>query len=148
MPLLSSLPLRTECPPGACLCERDALLHRGDAQELRVLLLTRAEEDRLLQRLERLTSLADLRHMQARLHAQLGVRVSVEPAVAEVRSLRGIAIRVHEQPGLCRKTRQAIPAAIRKSLQQRPDIAWALLDEGGLFGAGPPPALPPRSAAH
>jgi len=144
MPLLSSLPLRTECPPGACVCERPALLQRGAAQELRVLLLTREEEARLVQRLERLDSLADLRHMQQRLHAQLGVRVSVEPVVAEVRSLRGIAIRVHPQPGLCRKTRQAIPAAIRKSLEQRPEIAWALLDEGGLFGAEPPPG----SAAH
>ncbi len=131
---LPPAPLRTECPPGACVCEREALLQRGDAQDLRVLLLTREEERRLVERLERLTSLADLRAMQQRLQAQLGVRVTVEPVTPEVRSLRGIAIVVHDQPGLCRKTRQALPAAIRKSLDQRPEIAWALLDEGGLFG--------------
>ena len=126
-------PLRTECPPGACVCEREALLRSGAAQDLRVLRLTREEERRLVQRLERVASLADLRHLQQRLREQLGLQLTVEPATAEVRSLRGIAIVVQPQPGLCRKTRQALPAALRKGLEQRPEIAWALLDEGGLF---------------
>ncbi|MFZ2220349.1 MAG: hypothetical protein WAV85_16945, partial [Rhodoferax sp.] len=52
-----------------------------------------------------------------------------------VRTLRGITIRVVAQPGLCRKTRQAIPAAIKRSLAQRPDLAYALLNVGGLFEA-------------
>lgn len=86
-----------------------------------------------MQRLENIVSLDDLRHMQERLRQQLGVELSIHLSPNEVRSLRGIAILVHEQPGLCRKTRQAIPAAIKKSMEQRPEIAWALLNEDGLF---------------
>ena len=33
--------------------------------------------------------------------------------------MRGIRMRFEEQPGLCRKTRQAIPAAIRRGLEKR-----------------------------
>ena len=45
---------------------------------------------------------------------QLGIRLRIAPAFGEVRSMRGIRMRFEEQPGLCRKTRQAIPAAIRR----------------------------------
>ena len=65
---------------------------------------------------------------------QLGVQVSIAPGLSEVRSMRGIAIEVAAQPGLCRKTRQGIPAAIRRGLEQRPEIAFALLHENDLFG--------------
>lgn len=126
-------PLRTECPPGTCVCNRDALLAAPDG-DVRILRLTRAEEKKLLERLENLTSLSDLRHMQTRIEQQLGVRLSITPSPNEVRSLRGIAILVLEQPGLCRKTRQAIPAAIRKSMDKHPEITFELLNEGGLFG--------------
>ena len=126
-------PLRTECPPGTCVCERDALLAAPDG-DVRILRLTRAEEKKLLDRLENLTSLSDLRHMQTRIEQQLGVRLSITPSPNEVRSLRGIAILVLEQPGLCRKTRQAIPTAIRKSMDKHPEITFELLNEGGLFG--------------
>lgn len=126
-------PIRTECPPGACVCDRDALLAEPGA-DLRVMRLTREEEKRLLQRLENLSSLDDLRHLQARMQEQLGIRLSLGPGPHEVRSLRGIVILVHEQRGLCRKTRQNIPAAIKKSMEQRPDIAYDLLNEDGLFG--------------
>jgi len=61
----------------------------------------------------------------------LSNRINLGPNV--VRSLRGIAILVQEQPGLCRKTRQAIPAAIKRSLEQRPEIAYEILNVGGLF---------------
>ena len=139
-PLFAAAPIRTECPPGACICERAALLEGSagaadapGAPDARILQLTREEEGRLLARLARIDSLADLRHMQRRLHEQLGVRLTVAPAAQEVRSLRGIAIALHAQPGLCRKTRQAVPAAIRQARERRPEIAWALLDEGGLF---------------
>ena len=125
-------PLRTECPPGTCVCGRDALLQAPEG-DLRILRLTRAEEKKLLERLESIASLADLRHMEQRLFEQLGVRLTIGTSPNEVRSLRGIAILVHEQPGLCRKTRQAIPAAIKKSMEQCPQIVWDLLDEGGLF---------------
>ncbi|WP_367849636.1 hypothetical protein [Rhodoferax sp. WC2427] len=125
-------PIRTQCPPGACNCGRDALLE-NPLGDLRVLRLTREDELRLLQRLENLESLADLRRLEARMEQQLGIRLSIGTSPNEVRSLRGIVILVHEQPGLCRKTRQSIPAAIKRSLEQRPDIAYDILDVGGLF---------------
>ena len=127
-------PLRTECPPGACICGRDALLANRDG-DLRVLRLTRDDEKRLLARLESLSSLADWRHLQARIEQQLGVRIDLSTSPKGVRTLRGITIRVREQPGLCRKTRQAIPAAIKRSLEQHPEWAYALLNVGGLFEA-------------
>ena len=49
---------------------------------------------------------------------QLGIRLRIAPAFGEVRSMRGIRMRFEEQPGLCRKTRQAIPAAIRRGLEK------------------------------
>ena len=131
----ASFPIRTECPPGACVCHRDALL-QNPSGDLRVLRLTREEEKRLLQRLENLACLSDLRRIEERLEQQLGIRLTISTSPNEVRTLRGITILVHEQPGLCKKTRQAIPAAIKKSLEQRPEIAFELLDEGGLFGGG------------
>lgn len=125
-------PIRTECPPGACNCGRDALLQNPDA-DLRVLRLTREDEKQLLQRLENLSSLGDLKRIEERLVQQLGIRLSINTSLNEVRSLRGITILVHEQIGLCRKTRQAIPAAIKRSLEQQPEIAHEILNVGGLF---------------
>ncbi|QIL72609.1 hypothetical protein G7048_20980 [Diaphorobacter sp. HDW4B] len=124
--------IRTECPPGACVCGREALLNDPNA-DLRVLHLTRDEEKRLLQRLENLVSLPDLRHLEDLLKQQLGIELTISVSPNEVRSLRGIAILVNEQVGLCKKTRQAIPAAIKKSMEQRPEIAFDLLNEGSLF---------------
>ena len=126
-------PIRTECPPGSCVCQRDALM-QASGGDTRILRLTREEEKRLVQRLEQITSLADLRHMERRLFEQLGVRLAIGTSPNGVRSLRGITVLVHEQPGLCRKTRQAIPAAIKKSMETRSGIVFELLDEGGLFG--------------
>lgn len=125
-------PMRTECPPGSCNCGREALLEKPGA-DLRVLRLTREEEKRLLQRLENLNSLSELRRMQARVEQQIGIRLTIQASTNEVRSLRGITILVHEQPGLCRKTRQAIPAAIKRSLELRPEITYDILNVGGLF---------------
>ncbi|RJG01008.1 hypothetical protein [Noviherbaspirillum sedimenti] len=126
-------PIRTECPPGACTCERERLLEdpQGDT---RILRLTREEEKILLARLENIASYDDLKHMQARLQANLGIVVSITPSVHEVRTVRGIGIHLAEQAGLCRKTRQAIPAAIRRCLESKPEIAYAILDENDLFG--------------
>lgn len=126
-------PIRTECPPGSCVCQRDALM-QASGGDTRILRLTREEEKRLVQRLVQITSLADLRHMERRLFEQLGVRLTIGTRPNGVRSLRGITVLVHEQPGLCRKTRQAIPAAIKKSMETRSGIVFELLDEGGLFG--------------
>jgi hypothetical protein len=111
---LPPFPLRTECPPGACICARDRLLAdpQGDLRDL-----------------------ADLRHLEERMEQQLGIRLTLVTSPRGVRSLRGILIRVQEQPGLCRKTRQAIPAAIRRGIEKRPQIAWEIANAGGLFEA-------------
>ena len=132
-PPTALMAIRTECPPGACICQRNSLLADPQADQ-RILLLTRDEEKRLLQRLENLRDLPDLRHMQQCLQAQLGLDVSIAPGPNEVRSMRGMVIAVRDQLGLCRKTRQAIPAAIRRSLENRPEIAFELLHENDLFG--------------
>ncbi|MHB1368949.1 MAG: hypothetical protein ACYC58_08080 [Pseudomonadaceae bacterium] len=126
-------PLRQPCPPGTCTCQRDALLQTPGA-DTRILRLTLHEERRLLERLEKVQSLDDLEHLQQRMFEQLGIRVDIAPGHNEVRSMRGIAIDFADQPGLCRKTRPAIAAAIRRSLQQRPEIAWRLLDAHDLLG--------------
>ncbi|WP_271412021.1 hypothetical protein [Pseudomonas sp. Q1-7] len=127
-----SFPTRQPCPPGACDCGREALLETPGA-DLRILRLTRQEEKRLLERLEAIRSLDDLEHMQRRIFEQLGVRLHIAPGFSEVRSMRGIDIRIDALPGLCRKTRQSIPAAIRRGLEHRPEIAWRLLDAHDLL---------------
>lgn len=134
-PMNSPLPIRTPCPPGACDCQRDALLDTPGA-DTRILLLTRSEERRLLERLENLSSLEDLQRMQQRMREQLGIDLRIEPSHGEVRSMRGIHMRFAAQTGLCRKTRQSIPAAIRRAMEKRPEIAWRLLDANDLLGAG------------
>jgi len=129
----ASFPIRQPCPPGACNCERERVLDGNNEAEQRILALTRQEEKRLLERLENVQSLADLERLQQRLFDQLGIRVKVAPGFNEVRTMRGIAIDIDEQPGLCRKTRQSIPAAIRRGLEKKPEIAFRLLDAHDLF---------------
>lgn len=130
--MTTPMPLRSPCPPGACVCDRDRLLGTAGA-DARILTLTRQEEKRLLERLENLSSLEDLRHMQQRMFDLLGLRVGVAPGFNEVRTMRGITIDIAELPGLCRKTRAAIPAAIRKGMEKNPEIAWRLLDAHDLL---------------
>lgn len=126
---------RQTCPPGACICGRDGLLD-NPAADLRFLRLTRPEEKRLLERLENLDSFSDLERIQQRMAEQLGIHLHVAPGRNEVRSMRGIAVHIEELPGLCRKTRQAIQAAIRRSLEKRPEIAYRVLDVHDLFRDG------------
>ncbi|WNZ86488.1 hypothetical protein [Pseudomonas sp. P108] len=130
--MTTSAPLRSPCPPGACICGRDPLLETPGA-DLRILRLTRAEEKVLLARLEKLKDLADLEHLKQRMYEQLGLRVEVAPGFNEVRTMRGIAIQIEELPGLCRKTRAAIPAAIRRGLENHPEIAFELLNAHDLL---------------
>ncbi|WLH76252.1 hypothetical protein PSH70_12470 [Pseudomonas fluorescens] len=127
--------IRQPCPPGVCVCDREQLLQAPDA-DLRVLSLTRQEEKKLIERLEDLKSLQDLQHMQQRMYELLGIRVHVAPGHTEVKSMRGILITLDELPGMCRKTRQAIPAAIRRGMEKRPEIAYRLLDAHDLFREG------------
>ncbi|MBI6942717.1 hypothetical protein JET76_15295 [Pseudomonas putida] len=126
-------PLRQPCPPGACDCGREHLAEHPPAAQ-RILLLTRQEEKRLLERLENLTDLEDLHRLQARLYENLGIRVHIAPGFNEVRTMRGFVIELDAQPGLCRKTRQAIPAAIRRGLERNPQVAFRLLDAHDLLG--------------
>lgn len=131
----SLFPIRKECPPGACECKREALL--ADPQgDLRILMLTREEEKRLIARIDTVASYAELQHLAQRMQAQLGITLRIAPGSREVRSARGISIQLAEHPGLCKKTRQTIPAAIRRCLDQHPEIVYALLDAHGLPGLG------------
>jgi hypothetical protein len=109
-------PIRTECPPGACDCDRERLLADPGA-DVRILKLTRDEEKKLL-----------------------GIALSITPSANEVRTARGFTIELAVLPGLCRKTRQAIPAAVRRCLDQHPEIAFAILDAHDLFGMGTRPS--------
>lgn len=129
---MPTLPIRSPCPPGACICDRDRLLETPGT-DMRILCLTRQEEKRLLERLENIASLSDLEHLQRRMFEQLGIRLAVAPGFNEVRSMRGIAIDIAELPGMCRKTRSAIPAAIRRGLEKSPEIAYALLNAHDLL---------------
>jgi hypothetical protein len=124
--------IRSPCPPGACDCGRDPLLETPGA-DLRILFLTRNEEKRLIERLENLQSLSDLEHVKRRMFEQLGIRVDIAPGFNEVRTMRGIGIQIGELPGLCRKTRANIPAAIRRSMEKRPEIAYELLNANDLL---------------
>ena len=123
---------RQPCPPGTCDCDRDTLVEQANADP-RILLLTLHEEKRLLARLEAISTLEELERMQLRMYEQLGIRLAIDTGFGEVRSVRGIGIRLLPQPGLCRKTRKSIPAAIRRSLKENPDIVYALLSSQDLL---------------
>jgi hypothetical protein len=128
-----SFPLRTECPPGACVCERERLLVEPGA-DLRPLRLTRMEEQKLIDRIENISSYDELQRLREKIRANLGVELKIVPGPNEVRTLRGIVILLEDRPGLCKKVRQSIPAAIRKVLDRHPEITWAILDSHDLFG--------------
>jgi len=125
-------PIRHPCPPGACICDQEAMLDDPHA-DLRILRLTREEERKLLARLEAVASYNDLRHMQQRMVEQLGITVTITPSARGVRTVRGLSIRVEEQRGLCRRTRQNIPSAIRKCLENNEAIAFAIVDAHDLL---------------
>lgn len=127
-----AFPIRKECPPGACVCERELLLDDPQA-DLRILRLTKDEEKRLIERIEAIASYAELMRVGQRLQEQLGITVSILPGPNEVRTVRGFQIELAQRPGLCRKTRESIPAAIRRCLNAHPDIAFAILNANDLL---------------
>lgn len=139
MSVAPPFPIRKECPPGACVCGREALL-APDADgaaapaDLRVLRLTREEERKLLEHIGALASYAELLKLEQGLRAQLGVELRITPSARGVRTVRGLAIELLERPGLCRKTREAVPAALRRRLDQLPEIVYALLNARDLLG--------------
>lgn len=125
--------VRKECPPQLCDCERERLL--GDVQaDLSILRLNLTEEKRLLAHIEDIATHAQLRKLQLLLKKNLGVELQITPGSGEVRTVRGFHIRLLERPGLCRKTRAAIPAAVRRCLAAHPEIAFAILNENDLLG--------------
>lgn len=134
MPQLFPFPIRIECPPGACACGREGLLEEAGS-DMRILMLTREEEKKLIARIDAISSYAGLLHIAQRLQEQLGVVLRIAPGGREVRTVRGLDIQLWERPGLCRKTRQTVPAAIRRCLEKNPAIVYAILDAHGLFGA-------------
>jgi hypothetical protein len=128
-------PIRSECPPGACVCGRDELLAdpRGDYRPLRI---TRQEELRLLSRIERIGSFDELKHVQELIRSHIGAELRIQPGPNEVKTVRGIIIVFEDKPGLCKKLRQTVPAAIRRCLDNNPDITFALLNSHDLLSAG------------
>ncbi|WP_353191178.1 hypothetical protein [Pandoraea pnomenusa] len=109
---------------------------RDPQGDRRVLRLTQAEEKRLIARIEAISSYEDLQRVTSLMHAQLGIVLTITPSRNEVRTVRGITIQLADQPGLCRKTRASLPAAVRRCLDNRPEIAYAILDSYDLFGSG------------
>ena len=133
--MLQALPFppRNECPPGLCVCAREALI--ADPQgDTRILMLTRDQEKKLVERIDRIDSYEQLQRVGQLLFDQLGVRLTIRPGVNEVKTVRGIQILLSDQPGLCRKTRQAVPAAVRRCLERHPEIAYAILNAHDLLG--------------
>ncbi|EIK97171.1 hypothetical protein PMM47T1_08516 [Pseudomonas sp. M47T1] len=131
--MTSPAAIRQPCPPAACTCGHEQLLASADPGQQRILQLTRHEERKLIERLDALQSFEDLQRLCARMHELLGIRVRINPSHNEVRSVRGLVIEFDDQPGLCRKTRDTIPAAIRRALVRRPEIFFRLLDEHDLL---------------
>jgi hypothetical protein len=102
----------------------------------RVLMLTREEEKRLVERIEAIETYAGLLHLAQRMQEQLGIALQIHPGLNEVRSVRGLGISLEQQAGLCKKTRQNVPAAVRRCLDRHPEIVYAILDAHDLFGMG------------
>ena len=130
---MADFELRKECPPQLCDCERERLLQDAQA-DLAILRLNLTEEKRLLAHIEAISTLEGLRKLENNLQKNLGVVLRIAPGNGEVRTVRGFQIQLLEQPGLCRKTRAAIPAAVRRCLAAHPEIAFAILDENDLLG--------------
>ena len=129
---LQLFPQRVPCPPGACICGHVALVESRQGDQ-RILLLTREEEVKLAERLEQVQTLTELRQLQQRMAEQLGLQLHIAPGSQGTQGLRGLDIQLEPMPGLCRKTRKALPEAVRRCMERHPEIAHALLDEGSLF---------------
>jgi hypothetical protein len=137
MPSALPFPIRKECPPGACECRHGELLdawERDNDTDIRVLRLTREEEKALIARIEAIDSYEALGRIEQRMRDLLGIRLTITPSANGVRTVMGLQIRLAEQPGLCRRTRENIPAALRRCFGQHPEIIYALLNARDLLG--------------
>lgn len=132
MPEAPPPPLRKECPPQLCVCGHGGLLEAPGADR-RILRLTLTEEKVLITRIEALADYADLLKLRQKLRDNLGIVLTITPSRRGVRTVRGLRIELAEQAGLCRKTRATIPAALRRTLENRPEIVYALLNAQDLL---------------
>ena len=66
----------------------------------------------------------------------LGIALSITPSANEVRTVRGFTIELGGVAGTVPEDQQSIPAAVRRCLDQHPEIAFAILDAHDLFGMG------------
>lgn len=129
--------IRKECPPGACECGQGELLdawERDPTTDIRILRLTREEEKALVARIEAIDSYESLGRIEQKLYELLGIRLTITPSHNGVRTVMGLNIKLAEQPGLCRRTREKLPAAVRRCLNNHPDIVFALLNARDLLG--------------
>lgn len=136
MPPALPFPIRKECPPGACECRQGELLdawERDQATDIRILRLTRDEEKALVARIEAIDSYEALNRIEQRLYDLLGIRLTITPSANGVRTVRGLNIKLAEQQGLCRRTREILPAAVRRCLAEHPEIVYALLNARDLL---------------
>ena len=76
-----------------------------------------------------------LGRIEQRMQELLGIRLTITPSANGVRTVMGLQIKLAEQQGLCRRTRENIPAAIRRCSGQHPEIIYALLNARDLLGA-------------
>ena len=138
MPPVLPFPIRKECPPGACVCGREDLLDawERDGADIRVLRLTREEEKRLIEKIESIATYEELGRVRQRLQELLGIQLNITPSVHGVSTVMGLSIKLAEQPGLCRRTHEALPAAVRRCFREHPEIVYALLNARDLLGAG------------
>ena len=138
MPPVLPFPIRKECPPGACVCGREDLLDawERDGADIRVLRLTREEEKRLVEKIEAVASYEELGRIKQRLRELLGIELTITPSIHGVSTVMGLSIKLAEQPGLCRRTHEALPAAVRRCFREHPEIVYALLNSRDLLGAG------------
>ncbi|MYM66976.1 hypothetical protein GTP45_09065 [Pseudoduganella sp. FT55W] len=136
MPPALPFPIRKECPPGACVCGRDELLEAWEREgaDIRVLRLTREEEKRLIEKIAAVATYEELGRIEQRLQELLGITLTITPSARGVSTVMGLSIKLAEQPGLCRKTHEALPAAIRRCMREHPDIVYALLNARDLLG--------------
>jgi hypothetical protein len=65
----------------------------------------------------------------------VGAELRIQPGPNEVKTVRGIIIVLEERPGLCKKLRQSVPAAVRRCLDQNPQITYELLNSHDLLGS-------------
>ncbi|WP_296000143.1 hypothetical protein [Rugamonas sp.] len=125
-------PLRQPCPPGACDCERETLRDATGA-DARILQLTRKEEIKLIKHIDSIDTYEGLQRTINRLQEQLGATLRIRPSPNDAVTARGLDIQFDKQLGLCKKTREDVPTAIRRCIGRHEEIFLAVLKEHSLF---------------